>query len=199
MKALYEKHAALLLQTAYHHEGDREHPVFGEGPRCPRLMLLGEAPGREEALMGRPFVGRAGKELDALLLGAGIRRDEVFVSNAVKFRPTKAGKRGAVNRAPDPFECSQGLPLLQEEILYVQPKIIASLGNTPLRSLLALSDREADTVGNLHGTAHKIRIRGEAFLLFPLYHPASLIYNPALKAVQEEDIRKLRICLEELE
>ena len=69
--------------------GEYEAPVFGEGPMGPRLMLIGEAPGAEEAQFGHPFVGRAGKTLDALLDGAGIVRKNIFVTNAVKFRPIR--------------------------------------------------------------------------------------------------------------
>ena len=71
------------------YEGERKVLVFGEGPLRARVMLVGEAPGEREALEGRPFVGRAGKNLDAFLEGAHIRREELYVTNAVKFRPTR--------------------------------------------------------------------------------------------------------------
>ena len=70
--------------------------VFGEGPIRPKLMLIGEAPGEQETLQGRPFVGKAGKNLDRFLELAGLRREEIYISNAVKIRPTKTGKSGRI-------------------------------------------------------------------------------------------------------
>ena len=74
--------------------------VFGEGPLHPKLMLIGEAPGEQETLMGRPFVGKAGKNLDRFLELAGMRREEIYISNAVKIRPTKTGKTGRISNRP---------------------------------------------------------------------------------------------------
>ena len=83
------------------YEGERKVLVFGEGPLHARVMLVGEAPGEREALEGRPFVGRAGKNLDAFLQGAGLKRDELYVTNAVKFRPVRTSHAGrTVNRPP---------------------------------------------------------------------------------------------------
>ncbi|MDY3833357.1 MAG: uracil-DNA glycosylase family protein, partial [Candidatus Ventricola sp.] len=71
--------------------------VFGEGPMKPRLMLIGEAPGEQETLLGRPFVGKAGKNLDRFLELAGMRREELYITNTVKLRPTKTGKTGRLS------------------------------------------------------------------------------------------------------
>lgn len=83
---LYEKERLRIAETA-DGRGDYSHPVFGEGPVNPLVMLIGEAPGGDEAKQGRPFVGKAGKQLDALLSGAGIDRSRVYITNTVKFRP----------------------------------------------------------------------------------------------------------------
>ena len=88
-----------LMREVY--PGDDRVLVFGEGPRGARLMLIGEAPGQQEALMGRPFVGKAGKNLDGYIEATGLKREEMYISNTVKFRPTKLSPAGrTVNRTP---------------------------------------------------------------------------------------------------
>ena len=159
--------------------------VFGEGPAGARLMLIGEAPGEQESLLGRPFVGKAGRNLDRFLELAGMRREELYITNTVKLRPTKTGRSGRLsNRPPTREEVALFLPWLLREIREVEPRAIATLGNTPLQ---ALAGRGA-TIGRLHGqwvdAADGLRI-------FALYHPASLIYNRALESVYEEDVRAL--------
>lgn len=159
--------------------------VFGEGPMKPRLMLIGEAPGEQETLLGRPFVGKAGKNLDRFLELAGMRREELYITNTVKLRPTKTGKTGRLsNRPPTREEIALFLPWLRREIREVQPRAIATLGNTPLQ---ALAGRNA-TIGALHGQWVDV---GEGLRIFALYHPASLIYNRALEPVYEDDVRAL--------
>lgn len=164
--------------------------VFGEGPIKPRLMLIGEAPGEQETLMGRPFVGKAGKNLDHFLHLAGLRREEIYISNVVKFRPTKAGKTGRLsNRPPTREEVALFSPWLLREIALVQPDMIATLGNVPLKALTV----PKATIGEMHG-----RIIGDNQAkrpLYALYHPASLIYNRSLTDVYEADVRRLASLL----
>ena len=160
--------------------------VFGEGPEKPRLMLVGEAPGEQETLLGRPFVGKAGKNLDHFLELAGLRREEIYVTNAVKLRPTKTGKSGRIsNRPPTKDEIALFHPWLTREIAEVRPQLIATLGNVPLRALLG----GKETIGQVHGQA--LRLEGAGLPLIPLYHPASLIYNRSLEDVYERDVRAL--------
>ena len=160
--------------------------VFGEGPQRPRLMLIGEAPGEQETLQGRPFVGKAGQNLDHFLVLAGLRREEIYISNAVKLRPTKTGKTGRLsNRPPTKDEIALFRPWLLREITEVAPQMIATLGNVPLRAVTGRSL----TIGEVHG---QVIDAGETGLpLFALYHPASLIYNRALSDVYEQDVRAL--------
>ena len=158
--------------------------VFGEGPQRPRLMLIGEAPGEQETLQGRPFVGKAGQNLDHFLALAGLSREEIYISNAVKLRPTKTGKTGRLsNRPPTKDEIALFRPWLLREIAEVAPQMIATLGNVPLRALMG---RQA-TIGALHGQWQTWEERR----LYPLYHPASVIYNRALNSVYEEDVVRL--------
>ncbi|MBQ2834401.1 MAG: uracil-DNA glycosylase [Clostridia bacterium] len=164
--------------------------VFGEGPKKPKLMLIGEAPGEQETLQGRPFVGKAGKNLDRFLELAGMKREEIYISNTVKIRPTKTGKTGRLsNRPPTREETALFRPWLIREIDEIAPEMIATLGNVPLQALTG----SKQTIGQVHG---RIIPAGETGLpLFALYHPASLIYNRSLESVYEEDVRRLAAML----
>ena len=156
--------------------------VFGEGPVRPKLMLIGEAPGEQESIQGRPFVGKAGKILEL----AGLAREEIYISNAVKIRPTRVGKTGRIsNRPPTKEEIALFRPWLIAEIEMVAPRVLATLGNVPLHAVTG----EKTTIGQAHG---RMGIAGETGMpLFALYHPASLIYNRALTDVYERDVRVL--------
>lgn len=167
--------------------------VFGEGPKHAKLMLIGEAPGEQETLQGRPFVGKAGQNLDHFLALAGFSREEIYISNAVKLRPTKTGKTGRLsNRPPTKDEIALFRPWLMREIEEVAPGMIATLGNVPLRAVTGRSL----SIGEVHG---QVLDAGETGLpLFALYHPASLIYNRSITDVYEQDVRALAQRLKEL-
>ena len=172
---------------------DEEHTlVFGEGPADhPVLMLIGEAPGEQEALQGRPFVGKAGKNLDAFLDAVHLKREEIYISNVVKVRPSKISPAGRiVNRPPSREEKARFIPWLMKEIAIVRPQAVVTLGNVALQAFLD------DVIGNRHGCWSEAEIRADgkaAFVLplFALYHPASVIYNGSLKATYEADLQKL--------
>ena len=173
------------------YEGEKKILVHGEGEIGARVMLVGEAPGEQETLMGRPFVGKAGKNLDEFLELAGLERSQLYVTNAVKFRPTKRSAAGrTVNRPPTREEVNLFLPWLRREIELVAPEVIVTLGNVPLR---ALTWPKA-VIGDVHGAFQN----ADGLRLYPMYHPASLIYNPALRPVYAEDIRRLsaHLCAE---
>lgn len=160
--------------------------VHGEGPKRPRLMLIGEAPGEQESLMGRPFVGKAGKNLDHFLELAGLERSEIYISNVVKYRPTKSGKTGRLsNRPPTRQEVEIFTPWLLREIELIEPEMIVTLGNVPLKALTA----PQVTIGEMHGRIVQENKANRP--LYALYHPASLIYNRSLEAVYEADVLKL--------
>ncbi len=166
--------------------GEDKPLVLGEGKsESPVLMLIGEAPGETEVAKGRPFVGKAGKNLDEFLLLAGLNREEIFVSNAVKIRPTEVGPTGRYrNRAPNQEELSLFIPWLLREIEAVRPKALATLGNVPLKALT----NAKITIGNCHGTWLQ---SAAGVPLFALYHPASVIYRRALAPVYEQDVMTL--------
>ena len=171
-----------------------EHPlvkgkvlVAGEG-LCfrPRLMLVGEAPGEQEAMQKRPFVGKAGKLLDAFLESLCIARSSIYITNTVKIRPTLQGPYGRLsNRPPTPDELALFLPWLMAETAVVSPKLLVTLGNTPLKAFLG----EQAVVGHYHGRS---ALTSRDVPLFSLYHPAAVIYNPALKSTYEHDLILLK-------
>ena len=166
--------------------GEDKPLVLGEGNGDrPRLMLIGEAPGETEVVKGRPFVGRAGKNLDEFLHLAGLQREEIFVTNAVKIRPTETGPTGRTrNRAPNREELSLFTPWLMKEIKAVRPRALVTLGNVPLKALAG----PRATVGECHGQWLD-SLAGVP--LFALYHPASIIYRRALAPVYEQDVLTL--------
>ncbi|MBR2943154.1 MAG: uracil-DNA glycosylase [Clostridia bacterium] len=180
----------LRAEVAAKMPGKESALVFGEGPERPRLMLIGEAPGEQETLLGRPFVGKAGKNLDRFLELAGLKREEIYISNAVKIRPTKVGKTGRIgNRPPSRAEIDFFRPWLIREITQINPQMIATLGNVPLHAVTG----SRITIGEAHG---RIITAGETGLpLFALYHPASLIYNRSLESVYEADVCTLARCI----
>jgi len=184
MRRAYQKDLRAFLASVM--PGADHALVFGEGPDRPVLMLIGEAPGEQESLQGRPFVGKAGRNLDHFLELAGMNREEIYISNAVKIRPTKVSKTGRIsNRPPTKEEIALFRPWLIREIAEIQPRMIATLGNVPLSAVTGTRQ----TIGQVHGT---IISAGETGLpLFALYHPASLIYNRSLESVYEQDVRML--------
>lgn len=165
------------------YEGEKKVLVFGEGDVGAPVMMVGEAPGEQESLQGRPFVGKAGKNLDAFLEEAGLDRAALYVTNTVKFRPTKRSPAGRiVNRPPTQEEIKLFTPWLLREIELVDPACVITLGNVPLK---ALAGRK-QVIGDVHGRF----LDWNGRRLFPMYHPASVIYNPALKAVYRDDIAR---------
>ena len=171
--------------------------VFGEGnAKQPAIMLIGEAPGEQETLQRRPFVGKAGKNLDGFLEVVGLRREELYISNVVKIRPTKVSGKGRVsNRPPNREELALFTPFLMEEILRVNPQLIVTLGNVPLKALLGAKA----VIGDHHGAVTRAHVTHEKqtaeFALFPLYHPASIIYNRSLQEVYQADLLALKALL----
>lgn len=159
--------------------------VLGEGCEHARLMLIGEAPGEQETIQNRPFVGKAGKNLDEFLEMSGLDRRALYITNAVKFRPTRISAVGkVVNRSPTLEEIKIYEPWLQREIQLIHPEIVVTMGNVPLKALLG----ETRKIGECHGQwiCWKEKIR-----LYPLYHPASIIYNPSIKELYKADIIRL--------
>ena len=170
--------------------GEKKVLVHGEGEAGARVMLIGEAPGQQETLARRPFVGKAGKNLDEFLEMVEIDRSQLYVSNTVKFRPTRVSAAGRiVNRPPTREEINLFLPWLRREIELVRPQAVVTLGNVPLRALTA----SRATIGEMHGQF----MQADGLEIYPMYHPASIIYNPSLREVYTADVRRLGQWLRE--
>ncbi len=171
--------------------------VFGEGKSDhPQVMLIGEAPGEQEALQGRPFVGKAGKNLDEFLSVLALERSDIRISNVVKIRPTKESAKGRLSsRPPNKEELAFFTPYLYEEILLVQPKVLVTLGNTALHALMGNQINIGDCHGQMCRAAVSANQFSSVFQLFPLYHPASIIYNRALTKTYQEDLARLKEIL----
>ena len=153
--------------------------VPGEGSPTADVVLIGEAPGASEDKSGRPFVGNAGKLLDRLLEEAGLRRDDVFITNVVKARPPG-------NRDPKADEVAHHLPWLEAQLEVLQPKLLVPLGRHAL-------NRFAPDVKITETHGHVLERDGRA--LFPMFHPAAALRNPRLRETLHADARALREAL----
>lgn len=180
LQLLYQQQAEEIKKLDV--EGDLLHPVFGDGDILADVVFIGEAPGGQEAKEGRPFIGKAGKQLDDLLAETSVVRDQLFVTNAVKYRPTK--NDGRANRTPTTNEIRWSRPFLLKELEIVQPSLIVTLGNSPL---FAITNDLKQKVGFVHGTCQLI----DGYNVFSLYHPASIIYNSALLETYRVDLQTL--------
>ncbi|HSP21948.1 MAG TPA: uracil-DNA glycosylase [Planococcus sp. (in: firmicutes)] len=182
--------------------------VRSRGTRNPALMLVGEAPGENEIETGIPFTGRAGKELIASLSSVGLAREDVYITSAVRSRPYKWGSKkerdGSVterkyNRAPTKKEIIAHAPILDAEIGDLNPPLIVTLGNVGLQRLIGPQAK----VTQLHGVLMETPIlqwdeENQCFIeteqhyhLFPTFHPASVFYNPPVRALKDDDWLKL--------
>jgi uracil-DNA glycosylase family protein len=165
--------------------------VFGRGPVPAKLMLIGEAPGDKEDDIGEPFVGPAGKLLDDALESAGIDREEVYVTNAVKhFKWEPSGKR-RLHAKPSSREIAACRPWLEAEIQIVSPRIIVCLGSTASQSLMGRSFRITRQRGQILATPNDLP-------LISTWHPSALLRSPDMPTRQimtEELIKDLRAAL----
>jgi DNA polymerase len=154
----------------------RTNAVPGKGSPNAQIMFVGEAPGRTEDLRGEPFVGAAGKKLDAMLEKNGILRESVYITNVVKCRPPN-------NRVPTQQERDACNKYLESEIKVINPKVICVLGNTASNSILGQGD-----ITKNHGQT----IKKEGRLYFLTFHPAATIYNQQLRLLMEQDMQTLK-------
>ena len=153
----------------------RKSIVFGEGSSKARLVFVGEGPGRDEDIQGRPFVGRAGQLLTKIIRAMKLERKDVYICNVVKCRPPE-------NRNPEPDEVASCEPFLTKQIESINPEIIVSLGSVATGLMLKLKNFK---MGQLRGTFHQY---GNSKLMIT-YHPAALLRNPSLKKPVWEDMK----------
>lgn len=162
------------------HRG-RSQTVFGEGPPNARLLFVGEAPGMEEDVQGRPFVGQAGKLLTKIIEAIGLKREEVYIANVIKCRPPG-------NRSPLPEEVHTCAPYLIHQIELIRPRVICALGKYAATVLV----RKDEPISMLRGNFYDY----EGIPVMPTYHPAYLLRNPSAKRIVWEDMKKVKAALE---
>lgn len=156
----------------------RTRTVFGEGDPDAKVFFIGEGPGENEDLQGRPFVGRAGELLNKMILAMGFRRDQVFIANIVKCRPPG-------NRVPAPDEVDTCTPYLERQLEIIRPKVIVTLGHPAARYML----QTKITMGRLRGHFHEWR----GIKLMPTFHPAYVLrqYTEETRAAVWSDLKQV--------
>lgn len=161
---------------------ERTNAVPGEGSAHAEIMFVGEGPGLNEDLQGRPFIGAAGKFLTQMLGSIGLRREDVFITNMVKCRPPD-------NRDPLPTEMAACAHYLDDQIAEIAPKIIVPLGRHALARWFP-----GEAIGKVRAQPKLV----DGITLFPLYHPAAALHNGGLRSTIEEDFAKLGALLANL-
>jgi uracil-DNA glycosylase len=174
----------------------RQNNVYGEGDPCARLMVVGEGPGETEDRLGRPFVGRAGVLLDQMLAAIDLPREDVYICNTVKCRPTQVDGASVRNRPPDPLEMANCRPFLDEQIEIVRPDVILALGAPAAKSLLGSTFAITKQRGRWFVGPHEIP-------LMVTFHPAYVLRQTGgeitgVKRLVWTDLKAVRDKLAEL-
>jgi uracil-DNA glycosylase len=157
--------------------------VFGEGDPDSKIYFLGEAPGFHEDRQGRPFVGMAGKLLNELIESIGLKREDVYISNIVRFRPPE-------NRDPEPQEIAAFAPFIDEEISIIDPEVIVTLGRFSMNKFLP----EA-RITRVHGQVFKINFLGKERVVIPMFHPAAALRRDEIRVEIKKDFKVIEKVL----
>jgi len=170
---------------------EAKHGVPGEGPLNANVMIIGQNPGADEDQTGRPFIGRAGKFLDECLKSIGLQREQIFVTNIVKCRPTEKARNWVKDRKPATDEIDACKPYLDKQIELLKPEVICTLGDTARSQIFKRFGLEEDTIGHVHG---RLFLAGN-MRIAPLYHPAAALYDNSLHQIIMIDFQNLRQVL----
>ena len=181
MSALTELYKEIALCQQCEIAKFRTNTVPGEGAEDAEILFVGEAPGWHEDQQGRPFVGPAGQFLDQLLASIGLRREQVYIANVIKCRPTG-------NRDPLPVEIQNCRNWLERQIELICPKMIATLGRYSMAMFFP-----GKSISKIHGTAQK----QDNVIYYAMYHPAAALHQQSLRQVIEEDMLKIPTLLVE--
>jgi DNA polymerase len=154
--------------------------VPGEGSAESGILFLGEAPGYNEDVQGRPFVGAAGQLLDQLLAGIGLDRSKVFITNVVRHRPPE-------NRDPLPEEVAACHVWFERHLAALKPKVVVTLGRHAMYKFFP-----GESISRVHGRARK----KDGITIFPVFHPAAALHQPSLRSDLEKDFQALAAFLE---
>ncbi len=180
-KNLKEIHEYFAVHNTCKLKNTATQPVYELEPPSSGIVFIGEAPGRNEDLQGKPFVGAAGKFLDELLRGIGYTREDVYVTNVVKYRPPD-------NRDPLPEEKDACRVWVNAELIHIKPKVIIPLGRHALERFLPSLQ-----ISLVHG---QVFLHSSKIPIFPMYHPAAALYNPNLRDVLKKDFTNLKLFLD---
>jgi uracil-DNA glycosylase family 4 len=163
-------------------------PVIGEGSLDAKIMFIGEAPGKNEAKTGRPFCGASGKFLSELLESINLKREDVYITNLVKDRPTD-------NRDPTPLEVAEYSPFLDRQIEVLKPRVIATLGRFSMAYIMNKYGLEGElsVISKIHGKVYIVKGSNKRELkIIPLYHPAVALYNGSNRPVLMRDFQIIK-------
>lgn len=161
--------------------------VFGDGNPHAEVVFIGEAPGKNEDLEGKPFIGAAGKFLSEMLESINMKRSDIYITNIVKYRPPN-------NRDPLPEEIEDCKDWLHEELTLIQPKLIVFLGRHSMNHFFP-----TEKISSAHGKLLIETIKGIPTQYFlPLYHPAAALYNGGMRETLKDDFKKIPLVLKKL-
>lgn len=158
--------------------------VVGDGNLDAEVVFIGEAPGKREDETGLPFVGAAGKMIDTLLDSISLSREDVYITNIVKYRPPN-------NRDPLPEEKEAFLPYLIKQLQIIKPKVVVTLGRHSMEYFLP-----GMKIGDIHGEPKRIKFGDDHIVILPLYHPAAALYNGGLRQTLMDDFARLLEIIE---
>lgn len=153
--------------------------VMGAGNADADIVLVGEAPGKNEDEQGLPFVGAAGKFLNEMLASAGMNREDVYITNIVKYRPPN-------NRDPSPEEKKAFWPYLLKQLQIIEPKIVVTLGRHSMEYFLP-----GQYISKIHGQPKRIQLGDHEIVIVPLYHPAAALYNGSMRQTLIDDFMRM--------
>lgn len=153
--------------------------VMGDGKVNADIVLIGEAPGKNEDLQGLPFVGAAGKFLNEMLASAGMNREDVYITNIVKYRPPN-------NRDPSPEEKKEFWPYLLKQLQIIDPKIVVTLGRHSMEYFLP-----GQLISKIHGEPKRVQFGDHKIVIVPLYHPAAALYNGSMRQTLIDDFMRM--------
>jgi len=162
----------------------RTNTVPGDGNPDSDILFIGEAPGRNEDLKGKPFVGKAGQVLDTLLDSIGLDRKDVFIANILKCRPPN-------NRNPFRDEIKLCTGFLDKQIQIIQPKVIVPMGNFASSYILEKYGLKKDSISMIHGKKYEVNTLSNKIFIVPIFHPAVATYDKNKMVYMEKDFKKI--------
>jgi DNA polymerase len=187
MKKIKDAILSLTESPLYEYRTSNKYfPVIGEGSHDADIVFIGEAPGKNEAMTGRPFCGASGRILSEMLASINLTREDVYITNIVKDRPQD-------NRDPLPAEIALYSPFLDDQINIIQPKVIATLGRFSMKYILEKFNcpESVQTITNLHGKLIPTKAAYGPIHIVPLYHPAVALYSGSSKQTLLNDAQTL--------